>query len=163
VTRWGLSLSNPRAKGFNARGEHLGRLYGHTARALVVVSGFYEWRTLGPKRKQPFLVERADGAPLILAGIRDAEGCAIVTTKATGLVATLHDRMPVVLERADLRRWLLPDTRPQSLVAAASADALRMHPVANDVGDVRNNHPGLAACVEEAPADPPPKKQLDLF
>jgi putative SOS response-associated peptidase YedK len=75
-------------------------------RCLVPAQGFYEWRAT-PRGKEPFFIARADGAPLGLAGLWDrwaGDGgeelftCAILTTRANGLVAPIHERMPVIVD-----------------------------------------------------------------
>lgn len=104
----------------NARAETIERMPSYRTafarrRCLVPVRGFFEWRKEG-KRKRPFAIARADGAPLALAGIwenwRDAESglwlrsVAIVTTEASAALRDLHDRMPVIVEPADFAAWL---------------------------------------------------------
>src|SRR5215472_9933854 len=85
-------------------------------RCLVVVDGFYEWRGKGPGRR-PFHLRRPDKKPFALAGLwarwvsRDGEvveSCTVLTTDAKGVVADLHDRMPVVLEPGFYGAWLDP-------------------------------------------------------
>lgn len=85
-------------------------------RCLIPATGFYEWTAAehDPKQRLPWFITRADAAPMIFAGIwqRWERGgdrkltCAIVTTDAAGPMATLHDRMPVILEPADIALWL---------------------------------------------------------
>ena len=108
----------------NARGETLGakpafRNAARRRRCLVPASGFYEWRREG-RRKTPFLFRRADERPIALAGIwetwigpdgSEIDTAAIVTTDANGVVATLHDRMPVIVAQRDHDAWLDPDER----------------------------------------------------
>jgi putative SOS response-associated peptidase YedK len=159
TARWGLTLPNPRAGGFNARRESLG-IYAGTTRVVVLVSGFYEWKRLGPKLSQPFSIQRSDGAPLVFAGLADETGVAIVTAPARGLVARIHDRMPAVLERDEARRWLDASTPGSSTLDTVSADKLYAYAVANDVGDARNDRPEL---LEEVPELPPEAAQLGLF
>jgi putative SOS response-associated peptidase YedK len=63
----------------NARSETLGqrpafRSLVSTRRALLPVLGFYEWRRPepgSPAPKQPFYFHRADGEPLVFAGLWD--------------------------------------------------------------------------------------------
>lgn len=82
-------------------------------RCLVPVTGFYEWHRAGG-RKLPWFFSRADGEPLVMAGIwqdwqQGAESLstlAVVTTSANALMAPVHDRMPVVLDPADWPLWL---------------------------------------------------------
>ena len=85
-------------------------------RALIPAAAFYEWRSIaGEKIKQPFAIARQDGDPLAFAGIwegwRGEDGevvrsFAIITTDANKLTAHVHNRMPVIVERADWPVWL---------------------------------------------------------
>ncbi|WP_010139240.1 SOS response-associated peptidase [Oceanicola sp. S124] len=80
-------------------------------RCLVAVSGFYEWHREGDS-KLPWYFSRADGGPLVLAGIWQSWGearqptLALLTTAANALMAPVHHRMPVVVEEADWPLWL---------------------------------------------------------
>ena len=119
-------------------------------RCLVVVSGFYEWKALNPKQKQPYFIHRSDGHSLIFAGVTDrAGGCVVLTKAPDGIMVGLHDRMPVVLERAAFRAWLDPANDSQPMIAAASADGLTMHAVGPRVGSVKNNDRALIEPVRE--------------
>ncbi len=93
-------------------------------RCIVPASGFYEW-VATPSGKHPHYITARDGSPLSLAGIWDTnetldgqilETCSILTTSANSLMASLHDRMPVILHQGEFDRWLDPaDTVPQAL------------------------------------------------
>jgi putative SOS response-associated peptidase YedK len=135
-------------------------------RCLVVVDGFYEWKTLG-KERVPHHVHRQDGALFALAGVWDrwksadgeiVETCAVVTTDAHGAVRDLHDRMPLVLEGEARDVWLHGSAEDASaLVAGASrsqeavASALDVAPVSKWVNDVRHDDP---RCLEPPVAEP---------
>ena len=126
-------------------------------RCIVPVESFYEWKREGGGR-QPYRVARADGRPLVLAGLwagwRDPDADAvvrtftIVTTTPNDQLADLHDRMPVVLEPETWDRWL--DPRPadpselMGLLAPSVAD-LEIYAVGRDVNDVRRDGPELIA------------------
>ncbi len=91
-------------------------------RCLVLVNGFYEWRTLDKfgnpdpdgKVKQLHRIHLDNGnKPFALAGIynvwNDIITFSICTTKANTLMADIHNskkRMPVVLNDADHGKWL---------------------------------------------------------
>jgi putative SOS response-associated peptidase YedK len=88
-------------------------------RCLVLADAFYEWKTEG-KRKVPYIVRTDDGAPFAMAGLFDAwtspdgelvESCTIVTREAAGDVATIHTRMPLVLDLDAHDLWLDPNER----------------------------------------------------
>lgn len=179
--RWGLvpSWAKDPAVGnrmINARAEGIASKPAYRSavarrRCLIPADAFYEWqRRTGvdgrPAGKLPYAVRRCDGQPMALAGIwevwrdrEDAESaplrtCAIVTTGANELMAPIHDRMPVVLERADWASWLDPDTDPgdvERLMAPAAAGVLEAYPVSTLVNKVSNEGPAL---LEPLP-DPP--------
>jgi putative SOS response-associated peptidase YedK len=93
-------------------------------RCLLPVDGFFEWKKVG-KEKRPYLIGMADGEPFTLAALwenwKDPETSAwvrtftILTTEANELVATLHDRMPVILAADDRELWLT-DKDPADLM-----------------------------------------------
>jgi putative SOS response-associated peptidase YedK len=162
VLRWGLAMPHPRLAGINARVESLGRgLYRDSVkrmRCLVVADGFYEWKTLpggATRRRQPYLIARDDHGPLLMAALYDeGGGCAIVTAPATGVVATLHDRMPVILDRAAGDAWIDPQltelSRVTALLAGARATGLVTYPVSDRVNSPKNDDPSLTERVSEA-------------
>ena len=204
--RWGLVPSwakDPRigARLINARAETLTsrpafRSLVKTRRALLPVSGFYEWRRPRPgiastsattgnvfpvaeqnlgspttslfdgngsnvpggSARQPFYFCRADGEPLVFAGLWDlwvdAEGqplrsCTIITTTANELLAPVHHRMPVIMPPAAWDEWLRPAPlgahRLAELLAPAPDNLLTAHPVGASVNSVRNDDPALIA------------------
>jgi len=124
-------------------------------RCLVVVSGFYEWRTEG-KRKLPYFIHREDGKPFAFAGLwstwrsRDGEivdSCAIITRTPSPQMSVLHDRMPVILARDEYAAWLdanNPDVMP---LLAGHAEGLALRPVSTLVNKAGVNDP---RCIEEA-------------
>ena len=169
VLRWGLVPSwarGPRtgARLINARSETLAkkpafRTLIKARRALVPVSGFYEWRRPEPGGRgaaQPFYFRRADGEPLVLAGLwdlwTDAERrplctCTIITTRANQTMAPIHHRMPVALAPEVWDEWLspgpLPAGRQAELLAPAPDDLLTVHPVGHAVNSARHDGPEL--------------------
>jgi putative SOS response-associated peptidase YedK len=91
-------------------------------RCLVPFDCFYEWKKLG-KERQPYavaladrrLVALADRRLVALAGLWETRrspagervhSFAIVTTAPNGLLAELHDRMPVILAPETWPLWL---------------------------------------------------------
>lgn len=125
-------------------------------RCIIPADGFYEWQQTENARI-PHWIYRGDGYPIALAGIwgtwRDPKTgvkhrtCAIITTSASGIVSTVHDRMPVILDSGAWDRWLDRDlTDPPQIrarIRQVSPDSLMAHPVSNDVNSVTNNHRGL--------------------
>jgi putative SOS response-associated peptidase YedK len=175
--RWGLVPSWAKdlsigSKLINARAESVVtkpafRSAFQKRRCIVPADGFYEWEALpGAKKKQPWFVHDATGAPLAFAGLwevwRDpaepdadlVRTCTIVTTTANDLMARIHDRMPVVLPEREWERWLDPafdDVDALSALLVPAPDgALVMHPVSTAVSSVRNQGPELVVPVDPA-------------
>ena len=104
-----------------------------------------------------------DRRPMALAGIwaswKDPEtqewtrSCAIITTQANSALASIHTRMPVILEPHDWDLWLDRDTRSpeavQPLLTPIASARISRHPVSTLVNSVRNNHPENIAVVCE--------------
>jgi putative SOS response-associated peptidase YedK len=58
--------------------------------------------------------------------------CTIIVTDANALTRPIHDRMPVVLDKADIGPWLR-DEAGTELLKSAAEDRLRMWPVSRRV------------------------------
>jgi putative SOS response-associated peptidase YedK len=131
--RWGID-GRSRTGHFNLREETVAAnpTYAGLPRVVVPVSHFYEW-----SGRQPMLIARRDGRPLLLAGLvggwEGEPAVTLVTTAANRVIAPLHDRMPVLLEDGELV----------------------VRPVSRLVNDVRNDGPELL--------EPPAEYQLDLL
>jgi putative SOS response-associated peptidase YedK len=171
TSRWGISRG-PTASGtgvFNVRAESLA---GHRAfgglvarqRALVVVSGFYEWRPAEPdgrRPRQPFYFHPAGGGLLALAALWErADGqaggcgrrCAILTAPAKGVVAPVHHRMPLALGPEPWEEWLSPRPLPYGRlgeILGAPDGMFACHPVHDAVNSVANDGPGLVLPASE--------------
>lgn len=160
--RWGLIPSWAKdtkigASLINARSETVAekpsfRTAFKKRRCLVLADGFYEWKKNG-KEKQPYFIHRADGQPLLFAGLWDRwtqgeepiESCTIITTTPNELMEPLHDRMPVILTLEESRFWLDDEVESpaplQQLLDPYPADEMEAYPVASMVGSVKNDSP----------------------
>ncbi len=171
--RWGLiphwvHSAKVASRMFNARSETVATSPAFAdplrrKRCLVPVDAFYEWQRIGARR-QPFTIGRADGRPLVLAGlwsgwrdpIQDAvvRTFTIVTTGPNQQMAGLHDRMPVVVPDDAWDRWLDPELTDvgelQGLFEPSDEVALRIQPVRDLVNNVRNNGPELIEPIDLA-------------
>jgi putative SOS response-associated peptidase YedK len=127
--RWGLiphwAKDVPKVRPINARAETVrtsGMFKQAFARRRCIVpgDGFYEWKKVDAKTKQPMFVHFPDDRPFGFAGLWErwrpdadtepVDTCTIVTTTPNHLMAPIHDRMPVILRPADYGRWLNPET-----------------------------------------------------
>ncbi len=157
IARWGFPIPQRPNGVFNTRIETafespLWRGLIGQFHCAFPVKGFYEWEHDGAKR--PHFIHRADGKTMLLGAVigkrrvKDEEKlCAsIVTCKPNSLVATLHDRMPVVLEEKDLDEWLHPEVAGHERIlelASPAGNVLAMHPVGSAVNSTKNDSPEL--------------------
>lgn len=180
LLKWGLVPSwatdpSVGVRSFNARCETVAekptfRSAFRQRRCLVPISGFYEWRVLSPREKQPYWIGRRDREPFTLAGLWERwsgapnsdsaaplETFTILTTTPNTLMKPLHDRMPVILQAADRERWLAPgeiDAAHASRLFQPSDDAeFESYPVSKRVGDARAQGADLMEPVAERGPD----------
>jgi putative SOS response-associated peptidase YedK len=167
LVRWGLipSWSKDAKAGYkmiNARAETVADMPAfrdpfRSRRCLIPADGFYEW-SKGGKEKAPFLFSMADDSIFAFAGIWDRwrnpkkepmETCSIITTSANALLAGIHDRMPVILERDSYELWLDPGFKKvedlRDLLKPFPAGAMRHYRVTTRVNSVKNDD---SACSE---------------
>lgn len=162
--RWGLvpSWAKDEKSGystFNARAETVDTLRTfRTAfkkrRCLIVADGWYEWKTLGPKTKQPYRMHYSDDRPFGMAGLWEhweqggklIESCTIIVTAAAPHLTDVHDRSPCIVTPEDYGRWLDPEFQGVDAVRAMlqpPSDELLPYAVAAAVGSVKNQGPEL--------------------
>ncbi|TYB83312.1 SOS response-associated peptidase [Maritimibacter fusiformis] len=123
-------------------------------RCLVPVSGFYEWHRTDEARL-PWYCRRADGQPLVLAGIWQDWGedrlstFAILTTSANAAMSAIHHRIPVVIEQSDWPLWLGEAGHgAAALMVAPDEDVLALHRVSTAVNSNRAEGPELIEPIE---------------
>jgi putative SOS response-associated peptidase YedK len=162
ILRWGLIPHHADPETFdrlliNARAETVAEAPAFrdaflTHRCLIVADGFYEWRA-EETGKKPVWITRPDHEPFAFAGLwaaaRRSDGsevhsCAIVTCQPGEVVAPIHDRMPVILDRNGEATWIDPEATPDQLLALlAPTDELVLTEVSDAVNDVRQDGPAL--------------------
>lgn len=88
----------------------------HYHRAVIPASSFYEWNSLKEKSK----FHRRDEEPLYFAGffemIDNEEYFVILTTQANESMRTVHDRMPLILEKNQIWDWLMDEEAAEKIL-----------------------------------------------
>lgn len=175
VPRWAKDPSIG-ARMINARSETLAekpsfRTALKKHRVLLPADGFYEWKKTATG-KQPIHIGMKGGATFALAGLTERwlspagevlDTCTIVTTQANAMLATMHDRMPVIIASAQYDRWLdVAVTDIADLFAPYPADAMTWYPVSTRVNSVRNDDAALLDPVpDDASASTQPATELE--
>ena len=124
-------------------------------RCLIVADSFYEWKK-EENTKTPMLIHLKSGEPFAFAGLWESwtspEGetvhsCSILTTKPNELMASIHDRMPVILSKEAEKIWLDPKVQDidllESLLVPFDEGELEAYQVSSEVNSPKNNHPEL--------------------
>jgi putative SOS response-associated peptidase YedK len=162
MLRWGLvpwwakdlkvSFSNINAKAETVAEKPAFRDAFRERRCVIPADGFYEWKKIDAKTKQPYAIVMKDRSVFGFAGLWERwkdrasgemiQSCTIITTTPNEVCAALHDRMPVILEPKDYARWLGDEaTDPPHLMAMLRpypAEAMEAYPVSARVGNVKN-------------------------
>lgn len=121
-------------------------------RCLIPADGFYEWKRIGPKEKQPYSFGLVSGSVFAFAGLWDrwrdpknniVETCTILTTQPNSLVSDVHDRMPAILKTEDYECWLDPGITDAKAVLGCvkpfDATLMKKYPVSTRVNRPEND------------------------
>ncbi|MBE3066924.1 MAG: SOS response-associated peptidase [Chloroflexi bacterium] len=130
-------------------------------RCLIFADGFFEWQARpGSKSKVPHFIRLKSGAPFAFAGLwehwepadgSEVRSAAIITTEPNELMASIHNRMPVILQPDTYSQWL--DSAPQSpnrlqnLLVPYPAGEMEAFPVSTLVNSPGNDR---AECIVPA-------------
>jgi putative SOS response-associated peptidase YedK len=107
---WGI-VSKDKKLVINARAESVTEksMFSESIRnrrCILPAAGFYEW----DKVKTNFIFKRADEKPIYLAGFYDLsenrDSFVILTTAANASMMPVHDRMPVMIDKGNVRDYL---------------------------------------------------------
>jgi putative SOS response-associated peptidase YedK len=132
-------------------------------RCLVPADGFYAWRKVGKKTSIPYRLVTNDQDLFSFAGIweefEDTDGnefhtFSIITVEAKGIVATIHERMPVIFMREHEEIWMDKHSTEDDLLqllAPYPAEKINHYPVSPQINNANTNVPSLI--VPTPPAD----------
>jgi len=167
--RWGLVPAwaddlTVGARMINARSETVDqkpsfRSAFQSRRCVILANGFYEWKKVSLRNKQPYYIHRQDGNLMCFAGLWETwqptsgeavQTTTILTTQANEVLLPLHDRMPVMLNHNSLDDWLRPNGSNDTtdLFTPWSAEELKLHAVSAAMNKPSYDQPDCIAPVE---------------
>jgi putative SOS response-associated peptidase YedK len=170
LLRWGLIpywSKDPKIawRCINARGETVKttpafRSAYESRRCLVPADAFFEWKANG-RAKRPYAIALRTREPFAFAGLWEnwkdpktndwLRTFTIVTTTPNELVASLHDRMPVIPAPESYDRWLGGEPDPADLIRPYPAEEMVTWSISTRVNKAENDDPAILDRVE-APA-----------
>ena len=119
--RWGFPGFNGKQLIFNARSESalekkMFRESVEHRRVVVPATWFYEWN----KNKEKNIFYRKGQPVLYMAGLydryQDEDRFVILTTAANESMKPVHDRMPLLLDREEIKEWLFEDNLTEAFL-----------------------------------------------
>ncbi len=124
-------------------------------RCLVPADGFFEWKKLGKKTKIPYRFTLRDEDIFSFAGIweeyetvtgESQHTFLILTTSPNEVVEEVHDRMPVILNREQEKKWLdnySSESDLMKLLNPYPSELMMSFTVSPLVNSVQNDSPGI--------------------
>lgn len=146
-------------------------------RCLVISDGFYEWKPLTGKYKQPYRILKNDGGLFAFAGLWDAwtdkssgeilNTFTVITTDANEVVAPIHNRMPVILHQEDESKWIgnqLSNEEIAGMLKPIESEMITTYPVSEKVNSpVNDDESILIPVAPEENQNTGPSVQPGLF
>ncbi len=128
-------------------------------RCLIPADGYYEWqKTVGGK--QPVYIRIDNGAAFAFAGLYEIwtgpdetklSTCTIITTTPNDALASIHHRMPVILDEDGWHDWLGGDNADigalQDMLVPFDPSRTTAYPVSPRVNSPRNDDAGCIASI----------------
>jgi len=139
LARWGM-----RGRFVNLRAETVLARFRQSGRCLVPASGFYEWKSEG-RRKLPYYFRPRTDPLLAFAALWERDAFTLITTEPDETVGKVHDRMPLIVPRANYSAWLAGEER---LLQEPPGFDLIAHPVGTAVNQAANDSAALIEPVE---------------
>ena len=156
--RWGLlnewtnNLSDG-SKIINARSETIAQKPSFKGllsrnRCIVISDGYYEWKK-HQNKKIPFFIQRKDRYLMLLAGLwriwqspsNYIYTYTILTKRAQRDISHIHNRMPVILSKSEIEKWINPNNSYSKIEKNIINDVqdLDYYEVSNFVNSTKNN------------------------
>lgn len=94
-----------------------------TKRCLVIADSYYEWKNTS-EGKQPYRIKLSNQEVFAFAGIWEIwnheetiKSFSIITTQAVKELSDLHERMPVILPKENMKAWINDSLKQEEALA----------------------------------------------
>jgi putative SOS response-associated peptidase YedK len=124
-------------------------------RCIIPADGFYAWKRAGKKTLIPYRFVTTNQELFSFAGLweeyEDTDGnefhtFCIITTPSNDLVASIYERMPVILNKASENAWLSAETKEEELMGLLKsypAGETNLYSVSPRISDSTTDVPSL--------------------
>lgn len=132
------------------------------SRCIIPADGFYAWKKVGKKTSVPYRFVATNQELFSMAGFweefEDENGHAICTFKlitipSNGIVASIHDRMPVLFNPQDEQIWMNKDSSELQLLGLLKgypSSDMNYYPVTPRISDAQANLPSMVLPTQAA-------------
>ena len=153
--KWGLIPSWAKEKDFkaliNARLETIDEKVSFKKliklnRCVAVADVFYEWKR-AEKEKVPNYFLRDDKKLMYIAGIYEEDQFCLITEEAKPNIQEIHHRQPVILNEADVNRYLNLELQGSAFLKECKKPDLIFYEISKDVNKPTNNSISLIQSV----------------
>ncbi len=107
-------------------------------RCVVVADGFYEWKR-EKTEKIPYYFVREDKKTIFFAGIYESDQFCLITEEASNEIKEIHHRQPVILNQADVNRYLNLEISGSIFLKETKKPKLKYYEISKDVNKPTNN------------------------
>lgn len=117
-------------------------------RCLIPASGFYEWKKL-KDGKIPYYIHLKGRKLFAFAGFysewknnrKVLKTCSIITTSSNPTLKKIHDRMPVILEKKNEKKWIRETDKDKlkTLLKTFPAKTIEVYKVSTFVNSPKKN------------------------
>ena len=147
LLNWGITPSWSKKKEFkpliNARLETIDEKISFKKliklhRCVAIADGFYEWKR-EEKVKTPYYFLREDKKNMYMAGIYENDEFCLITENASENINIIHHRQPVILNEADVNRYLNLELSGSNFLNECKKTKLSFYEVSKEVNKPTNN------------------------
>ena len=132
------------------------------SRCLIPADGFYAWKRIGKKTSVPYRFVATDQELFSMAGFweefEDENGRSMCTFKlitipSNGIVASIHERMPVLFKQPEEHVWMNKDSNELqllNLLKGYHSAEMNFYPVTPRIADSEVNLPSMVLPTQAA-------------
>lgn len=124
-------------------------------RCLILADGFFEWQLKELNTpKIPFYYQLKNEKPFAFAGLWESwhekpetelHSCTIITCSPNELIAQVHNRMPVILDKEHCWNWIdeKDPTKLPAILVPYPSEKMKATPVGRQVNNAKDDNPDV--------------------